>query len=225
MKVNNIHSWNLTYSEAIELQKKCIEKLTFPKFKGNVSYIAGVDISCSKGDPRLFGAVVILKVSDLSIVEVATGYEQATFPYIPGLLSFRELPLLCKIFEKVSLIPDIVVCDGQGIAHPRSMGIASHLGLCIDIPTIGCAKKRLVGDYGPVGKKKWSQSDLVYRDNVVGAVVRTRENVKPVFISPGNQIDLENAVEILKMCTTKYRLPEPTRLAHKEVNILRKQFS
>jgi deoxyribonuclease V len=224
MKVKKIHSWELSYSEAVQVQKELIKKLAFHPIKQTVKYVAGADISYSKNDPRIFGAVVVIELPEMKVIEVQTADDIATFPYIPGLLAFRELPVLCKIFSKIKQIPDVVICDGQGIAHPREMGIASHLGLLLDIPTVGCAKTRLVGEYGNVGLEKGSHTPLIFKGKVVGCVMRTRDSVKPVFVSPGHQIDLETAMTAINLCTTKYRLPEPTRLAHIYVNKLRKSL-
>jgi len=223
MQVKKIHDWNLTPKEAVQVQRKLKKGLCFPKLTQTVRTVAGADLSFSKGDARIFAAVVILKIDDMKVIEIVSGVGESPFPYIPGLLAFRELPLLCDLFSKLPQTPDVLICDGQGIAHPRGLGIASHLGLLLNIPTIGCAKKRLVGRYDEVGKGRWSRSALIHKNEIVGTVLRTRENVKPIFISPGNNIDLESAVVIVQQCITRYRLPEPTRMAHLHVNKFRKE--
>jgi deoxyribonuclease V len=225
MKVTPLHSWDLDYKQAVELQKILASKLQFSKLDHPVQYVAGADISYSKADPRIFGAVVILKLPEFTIIESSYAYKEIPFPYIPGLLAFRELPILWEIFKKIKKVPDVVICDGQGIAHPRKLGLASHLGLLLKIPTIGCAKKRLVGEYAEPGKDRWSESPMIYKGDVVGAALRSREKVKPIFISPGHMIDLNGAIAVVKSCITKYRLPESTRLAHQLVNKLRLEHS
>jgi deoxyribonuclease V len=211
----------MTPKEAIEKQKELVKKLQLLQLTKQPTYVAGADISYSKKDPRLFAALVVFKLPELEVVEEVCGEGEATFPYIPGLLGFREVPVLLPLFEMLSRLPDVVICDGQGVAHPRGLGYASHLGVVLGIPTVGCAKTRLVGEYEPVGEKRWSQSELLYKGNRVGTVLRTRESVKPVFVSPGHLIDQEGAVEIVKQCVGRYRLPESTRQAHKLVNAYR----
>jgi len=147
---------------------------------------------------------------------------KASFPYIPGFLSFREIPPLLDIFKKISIVPDILFCDGQGIAHPRGFGLASHLGILLDIPAIGCAKSVLVGKYVEPSVTKGSSSPLVYQEQQVGAAVRTRKGVKPVFVSVGHKLCLDDAVKIILQCSPKFRIPEPLRLAHRMVNEMRK---
>ena len=188
----------------------------------NISLVAGADISYAKGDDLFYAAVVLLKFPELEIVEQLSVSERVTFPYIPGLLSFREGPVLLKAFEKLKSIPDVAIFDGQGIAHPRRLGLASHMGLFLAIPTIGCAKSRLVGiPRDEAGNRPGDFSHLIFNDTVVGAVVRTKKNVKPVFVSQGHKIGLERTIEIIIASCKGYRLPEPTRKAHIEVNRVR----
>ena len=222
MKVYPLHPWDVTPKEAVQIQRKLVNQLISAPLEKKVTYVAGADISFNRKDPRLFAAVVVLKLPELEVVETRHQIGEATFPYVPGLLSFRELPLLCKIFEQLKILPDVIVCDGQGIAHPRGIGLAAHLGLLLNVPTIGCAKTLLVGEHRAVGEKQWSRSSLIYREKVVGAAFRTREKVKPVFISPGHLIDLKGALAVIKRCTGRYRIPEPTRQAHILVNQLRR---
>jgi deoxyribonuclease V len=159
-------------------------------------------------------AVVVLNYPGLEIVEVQTVTGRVTFPYVPGLLSFREIPLIIPAFEKISNTPDLVLMDGQGFAHPRRIGIACHLGLFLGIPTIGCAKSRLIGEYQEPRLKRGNWSELTDNGEVIGAVLRTKDNVKPVYVSTGHMIDLKSAVHWVGACCRGYRLPEPTRLAH-----------
>jgi deoxyribonuclease V len=187
--------------------------------------IAGADISYSRGDNRFFGVVVLLSYPSMEITEISSFFDCVSFPYVPGLLSFREGPILLKAFENLKQRPDIVLFDGQGIAHPRGIGLASHLGLFLDLPTIGCAKTKLVGTHEEVGPERGSFVDLYHKDSVIGAVVRTKNRVKPVFVSQGHRISLQRAIEVVLACCKGYRLPEPVRQAHLAVNRLRLEAS
>jgi deoxyribonuclease V len=158
--------------------------------------------------------VVVLDATELRTVEMATSEREVTFPYVPGLLTFREAPVLVPAFEQLQVDPDVVLVDGHGLAHPRGFGLASHLGLLLDKPTIGCAKKPLVGDFPPVGEERGEWQPVQYGGRRVGAVVRTKRNVKPVFVSIGYRIDLEGAVDVVLRTSRGYRLPEPLRQAH-----------
>lgn len=187
---------------------------------GSLRYVAGADVS-TEGE-RAFATVAVLSFPELAVVEVQ-GYEAPlTFPYVPGLLAFREIPSVAGALRKVEAPVDAVIFDAQGRAHGRRMGLASHLGLFLDVPSVGCAKSRLVGSYEEPAPEKGRATDLVHRGEVVGKVVRTRERVSPVFVSVGNRIDLESAVKLVLACCTRYRLPEPTREAHKAANRLRR---
>jgi len=195
--------------------------------------VAGIDCAFSKDGERIFAAVVVLRLPDLETVETTSVSRKVTFPYIPGLLSFREAPVCIAAVEKLRKQPDVFIIDGQGIAHPRRLGLAAHLGLFFDRPTIGCAKSRLIGQFEEPPPQKGSYSLLkdeqitglktsnerrTTNDEVIGAVLRTRTNVKPVFVSVGHKCRLKDVIEITLACTTKYRLPEPTRLAHQLVS-------
>ena len=186
----------------------------------SVRHVAGADVS-TQGD-RAYAVVVVLEFPGLSVVEVQ-GFEAALeFPYVPGLLSFRELPSVAGALEKVETPVDALILDAQGLAHPRRMGLASHVGLFLEVPTVGCAKSRLVGSYEEPGVEKGNATDLVHRGEIVGRVVRTRERVSPVYVSVGNGIDLVSSVGLVLACCTKYRLPETTRHAHNAANRLRR---
>lgn len=218
MQIKKLHSWNLSYSQAIELQKDLACKVQFTPLKKTPKLIAGLDCAFSKDGRKIIAAVIVLKLSGLELVETATAVRKVNFPYIPGLLSFREAPACIAVVEKLKTKPDIFIIDGQGIAHPRKLGIAAHLGLSFDKPTMGCAKSRLTGCFEDPPLEKGSYSPLKNGEEVIGAVVRTRTNVKPVFVSVGNKCLLKDAIKIILDCTTKYRLPEPTRLAHQLVS-------
>jgi len=178
-----------------------------------VKVVAGVDVSVKSNVAR--AAIVALSYPDLSLLQVRTAEGAAEFPYIPGLLSFREAPVILKAMAKLSIEPDLFIFDGQGIAHPRRMGIATHIGIIIDRPSIGCAKSRLCGIHRDPGQERGSIEDLHDKGELIGAVVRTRTKVKPVFVSVGYRIDLPTAVDFVLKCCQGYRLPEPTRWAHK----------
>ena len=184
-----------------------------------VRYVAGADVS-TQGEVG-YATVAVLSFPELSIVEVRGFEAPLTFPYVPGLLAFREIPPVVGALEAVQTEVDAVIFDAQGLAHQWGLGLASHLGLFLDAPTVGCAKSRLVGEHEEPGQEKGSTADLVYRKKVVGKVVRTRKGVSPVYVSVGNCIDLDSAVDLVLRCCTKYRLPETTRQAHNAANKLR----
>jgi deoxyribonuclease V len=222
MRVEELHGFDLSPAEARRLQGELASRVVAGAALdlGRVRYVAGADVS-TEGD-RAFATVAVLDFPGLSVVEVQ-GFEAALeFPYVPGLLAFREIPSVAGALEKVETAVDAVILDAQGLAHPRRMGLASHIGLFLEVPTVGCAKSVLVGKYEEPGMEKGSTSDLVHRGEVVGRVVRTRERVSPVYVSVGNGLDLESAVELVLACCTKYRLPEPTRQAHNAANRLRR---
>ena len=217
MKTEKPHDWNLSYKEAIEIQRQLASQVQFVGMKKKPKIIAGLDCAFSKDGKRIFAAAVIIDLSDFSITETVTASRTLDFPYIPGLLSFREAPACIDVIEKLKASPDCFIIDGQGIAHPRRLGIASHIGLLIDKPTIGCAKSRLIGTFKEPGGKKGSFSPLVDSNEEIGVVLRTRTDVKPVYVSVGHKCTLDDAISVVLQCTTKYRLPEPSRLAHQLV--------
>lgn len=215
MRHLQLHPWNVSVAEAAEIQRSLRSRVSLVGEFDEPRLVAGVDISVPRGSSTGRAAVVILSYPDLELVEVRHAVRPLEMPYIPGYLSFRETPIALDAFERVRNEPDIVLVDGQGIAHPRGLGIASHLGLVLDKQTVGCAKSRLTGRYTEPGIEKGSVSPLVDSGgNRIGDVVRTRTGVKPLFISPGHRIGFEGAVEAVLRCTTTYRLPEPTRIAH-----------
>jgi len=236
MQVRDLHGWNLSYSQARDCQRKLASRVRFIPLKKHPKLIAGLDCAFSKDGKKIVAAVVVLKPPDFTPVETAYALRKLTFPYIPGLLSFREAPACIAAVKKLKTTPDMFIIDGQGIAHPRRLGLAAHLGLFFDKPTIGCAKSRLTGffeepppekgTYSLLKDKKGGKHDTqnAIRDTqyeTIGAVVRTRTNVKPLFVSVGNKCLLKDAIKITLRCSVKYRLPEPTRLAHQLVGKLR----
>ena len=223
MKIKNLHSWDVTYGEAINIQQTLRERLILDdkNMPDEIRTIAGADISYSRGSNLFFAAVVLLEFPSLEVIEETSFTERINFPYIPGLLTFREGPSLLKAFEKLCIVPDVAVFDGQGIAHPRGLGLASHMGLFLDIPTIGCAKTRLAGKYDEPGNEVGDYSYLMLDGRIVGAVLRTKKNVKPVLISQGHKIGLQRAIDIILSSCTGYKLPEPVRKAHLTVNRIR----
>ncbi len=226
--MKKLHSWNLSYSQARECQRSLASKVRFTPLKKPPKLIAGIDCAFSRDGKKIIAAVVVLKPPDFALVETTNAVRKVTFPYIPGLLSFREAPVCIAAVEKLKSKPDVFIIDGQGIAHPRRLGLAAHLGLFFDKPTIGCAKSRLIGVYEGPGLQKGSHTLLKDKKGkpsmqyeTIGAVLRTRTNVKPVFVSVGNKCLLKDAIEITLTCAVKYRLPEPTRLAHQLVSKLK----
>jgi deoxyribonuclease V len=222
MKVSGLHGLDLSPPEARRLQEVLASRVVAgPALDfANVGCVAGADVS-TQGD-MAYATVVVLDFPGLSPVEVK-GYEAPLrFPYVPGLLSFRELPSVVGALEQVDTEVDALILDAQGIAHPRRMGLASHLGIFLDVPTVGCAKSLLVGSFEEPGKEKGSATDLVHRGEIVGKVLRTRDGVSPVYVSVGNGIDLESSVRLVLACCTRYRLPETTRQAHNAANRLRR---
>ena len=218
MHVRELHSWDLTPREAIALQRELAGQLKLDQAlpENAVHTIAGVDLSPPDTESgRVRGAVVVLAWPSLEVVEVSTAEGIADFPYVPGLLSFREAPILLEALAGLRLTPDVILVDGQGTAHPRRFGIACHLGLAIDVPTIGCAKSRLVGTHQEPDEQKGAWTSLVDHEEPIGAVVRTRTGVRPIYVSPGNTIDLESSVRWALACSPRYRVPVPTRLAHR----------
>jgi len=214
MKARHLHGWTVTPQEAKQIQSDLAARVSRQREVNDVRYVAGVDISVRRGDVPARAAVVVLGYPEMEVIEVEVIETRVSFPYIPGLLSFREAPLIIAACEQLTTEPDIVLVDGQGIAHPRRIGLASHLGVLWDRPTIGCAKSRLCGDHGPVPSDAGSYAEITDGDEVIGAALRTRRDVKPMYISIGHKVDLPAAIEWVLRCCQGRRLPEPTRLAH-----------
>ena len=214
MHIEHLHDWNLTPDQAIALQKQLREQVIYdkPLKLDTIKLVAGVDTSVKDNVSQ--AAVVVATYPDLQPVETVVAQRPTPFPYIPGLLSFREGPGLEEAFEKLKSEPDVFIFDGMGRAHPRRIGIATHMGLWLQKPTIGCGKTLLIGKFADPAHEKGSYTDLVDRGEVIGAVVRTRDGTKPVYISVGHLADLTTSIQLILNCTTKYRLPEPIRFAH-----------
>lgn len=215
--MQELHRWNLSAEEAIALQRELAQRIVLEDHLGEVRYVAGVDMAIHEEHNTAQAAIVLLTYPDLEIVERHIYEEPIPMPYVPGLLSFREAPSVIGAFKRLRQKPDIIMVDGQGIAHPRRIGIASHLGLWLGIPTIGCAKSLLVGHYDKeaLGEEAGSWVPLTYKHETIGAVVRTRTRVNPMFISPGHLISLETSIRYVLACSKGYRLPETTRQADK----------
>ena len=208
------HPWNLAPQQATTLQNELSEKLILSSGLSLSKYktVAGVDIHYN--EIRAVAAVVVMDILSLETVEIAIAKKVVGYPYIPGLLAFREGPVILAALKKLNLSPDLLIFDGQGIAHPRRFGIASHIGLLVDIPSIGCAKTRLIGQYLEPKSVKGHFTYLVDRGKIIGAAVRTRNSVKPVYVSIGHRINLSDCINLILQCCGKCRLPEPIRRAH-----------
>ena len=218
MRVRRLHEWDISPTDAVALQRELAGQLRIDRGlpESAVQSIAGVDLSPPDAQTgRVRGAVVVLAWPSLDVIEVSTAEGVADFPYVPGLLSFREAPILLEALSGLRGTPDLVLVDGQGTAHPRRFGIACHLGLAVDVPIVGCAKSRLVGAHEEPGEAKGEWTRLMHRGDVIGAVARTRTGVRPIYVSPGNNIDLESSVRWALACSPRYRIPVPTRLAHR----------
>lgn len=222
MEYRQLHGWDVTPQEAVRIQQDLRGQLIARDDDGGAfRTVAAMDVSYDKRSPWLYAAVVVMRLPGFQVVETAGTRARARFPYIPGLLSFRESPAGLEAWEKLRSLPDCLICDGHGYAHPRRFGFACHFGLLVDRPTIGFAKSVLVGRFGPPGAARGSVSDLTDAGELIGAAVRTREGTEPVFVSVGHRISLARAVATVLACTAGYRIPEPARRAHALVNRLR----
>jgi deoxyribonuclease V len=242
MQYKKLHEWDLTPTEAVALQKELRSQVRVEPLKREVRLVAGCDISFNKFSEIVYAGIVVLRLPELEVVDKASAITRVTFPYIPGLLSFRETPALLEAWEQLQTAPDVVVLDGQGLAHPRRFGIACHFGLLTGLPTVGCGKTVLVGQFDKPDERAGSYSLMTHRGETVGAALRTKDRVAPVYISVGNRIDLPGAIKLALQCVkgyqasddgdalfdagpaskSKYRIPEPTRQAHNFVNALRR---
>jgi len=223
MKTVFTHPFDVSIEEARKIQDELRGKVVL---KSEIyastppKTVAGVDVAFRNG--IAYAVCEVFSYPQLELLEEKTAFRRVTYPYIPGFLSFREIPVIMNTLLSLEIEPDIIICDGQGIAHPRGMGLASHIGVIFAKPTIGCAKSRLVGEYKEPGIEKGSVATLSYRGRVVGCVLRTRTGVKPVFVSPGNLISLETAVKIIIECARGRRIPEPLRLADRRSKELKR---
>jgi len=212
------HSWDLLPREAAALQEELAPRVRLepPPWgaKTDGLFVAAADVSCPRGSDRVCAAVVAVRLPGFEVLDVVRAERAAEFPYVPGLLSFREAPAVLDAFERLGVRVDALLCDGQGLAHPRFFGLACHLGVLLGLPAVGCAKSRLCGEYSEPGPRRGDRSPLMLGAREVGRVLRTREGAKPLFVSPGHMIDLDGAAALVMACTSTRRLPEPCRLAH-----------
>ncbi len=215
MKIQHPHSWDVTPKEAIAIQQQLRHQIITTDRFGDIQTVAGVDVGYEDEGQTTRAAVAVLDYPSLDLLETTIARKPTTFPYVPGLLSFRELPAVLAALEKLNNLPDLLLCDGQGYAHPRRIGIACHLGVLMNIPAIGVGKTRLIGQYRAVADKRGAWQPLLHKDEVIGAVLRTRQGVKPLYISIGHRISLDSAIAYVMACTTRYKLPETTRVAHR----------
>lgn len=225
MKNNSekLHQWNVLPKEAVSIQEELRHRVEFAPLPKNIKLVAGVDVSMNLYSKDAYAGIIVLSYPSLIPLVYSLAKSTISFPYIPGLLSFREIPALIECFKGLSLHPDILLVDGQGIAHPRHFGIASHLGVLLNIPTIGCAKSKLYGNFRE--PKNVGDSSFIIDPKTkepIGAALKTKDKSKPLIISPGHLVTIDSATSFVKTCLTKYRLPEPTRLAHELVNRFRK---
>ena len=220
MKSRNLHPWNVTVKQAIAIQQRLRGKIIKEDRTGKINYVAGVDVGFEDKGKITRAAIVVLDFPSLALRETSVARLPTSFPYVPGLLSFRELPAVLKACTRIEQAPDLILCDGQGIAHPRRIGIASHLGLLTNLPSIGVGKSRLTGTHNEVGVTKGAWTPLLDQNEVIGAVLRTRTGVNPVYISIGHKVSLEVAIEYVLACTTTFKLPETTRMAHRHASVV-----
>jgi deoxyribonuclease V len=219
--VETLHSWDLSTQAARDLQLELAGRVDVTRPLTSFETVAGADISYELREKWLYAAIVVLRSKTWEVAERSEIVTEAKFPYVPGLLSFREAPAVIEAFKKLTISPDVLICDGQGIAHPRRLGLATHIGLWLNIPTVGCAKSWLFGEYEEPGPERGEWRPLTDNGETIGAVLRTRARVKPLFVSPGHLCDLKSAIDIVLATVTQYRQPITTRLAHHYVNELR----
>ena len=217
-----LHSWDVSPREAIAIQQELRQKIQITPLNKSITYIAGADISFDRGSSVFYAGFVVFRYPSLKLCGRSLVVSESSFPYVPGLLSFREIPALLAAWKQMPLQPDVVMMDGHGVAHPRRLGIASHFGLWVNKPTLGCAKKLLVGMHSTLAQTADSEAVIYDRHETIGAALRTRDRIKPVYVSAGNLLTLDDALRITRQCVMKHRLPEPTRQAHLLVNQLRK---
>lgn len=220
MEPLDLHPWRVSYHDAVAIQTALRRRLRLTPLRHSPRLVAGADVAYSRATHRMYAAVVVVRLPSLDVVETATSVSLARFPYIPGLFSFREIPPLLRAFQRLRSVPDAILFDGQGLAHPRRFGLACHAGVLLARPAIGCAKSLLVGKHGAIGPKRGDRADLVHEGEVVGAALRTRLSVKPVYVSVGHRVDLASAIDLVLATTRGFRLPEPVRLAHQATTAL-----
>jgi deoxyribonuclease V len=224
MDALSLHPWRVSFREAVAIQESLRQRLAIRPLAGPVRLVAGTDVAYSKPTHRMYAAIVVLALPSLEVVETVQAASPARFPYLPGLFTFREVPPLLSALRRLRTRPDAFLFDGQGLAHPRRLGLACHAGLLLGVPSVGCAKSRLVGTHGAVRPERGAWAELVHEGETVGAVLRTRHGVKPVYVSVGHLVDLPSAIELVLAATGRYRIPEPTRLAHQATTELRRRL-
>jgi deoxyribonuclease V len=212
-----LHPWDLPPKEGVALQRRLAVLVVLQPLPKSIVLVAGADVGYRRQGDTVVAAVAVHAFPGLELVELVHGEGPVSFPYVPGLLSFREIPPLLSAFKRLRHRPDVVLCDGQGLAHPRRLGLAAHLGLWLDLPTVGCAKSRLVGQYAQVGLRRGQYRSLMDHGERVGVVLRTRTGVKPIYVSPGHLADVEGSRRLALRCCRGFRIPEPIRTAHQTV--------
>ena len=215
--------WDLAPREAMRLQESLRERVELEDRFGEIRYVAGADMAFDPATEVAFGGVIVYRLPGLEEVERRMARRKLRFPYVPGLLSFRECPVLLAAFARLKTEPDLILIDGQGFAHPRRLGIACHIGILFDKPTVGCAKSRLVGEHDEPGKRAGSTAPLMLEGERVGVVLRTRDGVRPVYVSTGHRVSLDSALGFVNRCIDGFRIPKPTREADHFVNELRRK--
>ena len=212
-----IHRWSMSPKAAIRLQQRLSGRVRIEPLRGRTRLVAGVDVAFSPDGKRCLAGVVVYDLSKAAVIEERLAWRPVRFPYVPGLLSFREAPATLAAIRKLRCEPDVFMFDAQGLAHPRRLGLASHVGLLADRPAVGCAKSLLCGEFEAPAPEAGRSSPLIHRDETVGVALRTRDGINPVFVSVGHRVTLADAIRIVMLCVTRYRLPEPSRLAHQLV--------
>lgn len=211
--MDDLKDWPRTIEQAQIVQDQLRDRVILDDRLGEVRWVGGADLGFEEQGTIARAAVVVLSFPELERVEYAIARMPTPFPYVPGFLSFREVPAILQAFRQLQQKPDVILCDGQGYAHPRRFGLACHLGVLLDLPTIGAAKSRLLGDHDPLGAAKGDWQPTIDRAETVGAVVRSRHNCRPLYVSSGHRVSLPTAIDLVLRCTTRYRLPETTRWA------------
>jgi deoxyribonuclease V len=224
VRIHHLHAWDLSPTQAIETQRQLRERACLQGDPGTPRLVAGADCSWDRAEERGWAGVIVFEFPSLDEVERVGVQGPVVFPYVPGLLSFREAPLLLEAFAKLRHETDLIFFDGQGYAHPRRMGIATHMGLVLDKPTIGCAKSRLVGEHREPGPKRGHRAQLLDGGERIGVALRTRDGVRPIYLSAGHRISLDAAIRLTLRCSDGYRIPKPTRLADHFVGQLRRDY-
>ena len=225
MYYKDLHPWDVTPKAAVGIQNSLRNRIQLKDSFRKIRVIAGADVAFDKRSNQGYGGVIVYSFPELEEIERQGVTRPVTFPYVPGLLAFREAPILLEAFASLQTEPDMILFDGQGIAHFRRMGIATHMGIVLNKPTIGCAKSRLIGRYEEPGEDVGSCSPLIHGEETLGMVLRTRERVHPIFVSPGTKISLETSIEIVLKCSDGYRIPKPTREADRYVAFLKKEIT